>query len=103
MTQAWGVGGLNKSLIMNDGISPLQNNNEAIRKIAYSKNFSELRGVLGTHNFYRKFIPHIAKLAISLNVLLRKDVYFLCKNNATHALEEISTRITATETCICQI
>lgn len=49
-------------------------NTDTIKKLNKPKNVKELQRVLSTVNVNHKFIPNYAKLRISLNAFLVKDV-----------------------------
>jgi hypothetical protein len=47
---------------------------EAVIKMVASTDVSELRALLGTYNYYRKFMKNLARKAAPLNRLLQNDV-----------------------------
>ena len=59
-----------------DGVATQKKKVEAITLREAPQSPKELKGFLGTVNFYRKFIPDYAQKAIPLTNLLRKNVKF---------------------------
>ncbi|XP_063635129.1 uncharacterized protein LOC134805855 [Cydia splendana] len=57
-----------------DGIKPLETKVQAIKDYPVPKTVKELRRFLGMLNFYRRFIPHAAKLQAPLNAFLTGSV-----------------------------
>ena len=60
--------------IKNNEISPLPEKVDHISSLSCPRSKKLLRSFLGTINFYRKFIPDMAKLAFPLTEKLKKDV-----------------------------
>jgi hypothetical protein len=63
-------------VISAEGISPQAEKIKAVAEWPRPKNLTELRGFLGTCNYYRKFIYNMADKSAPLNNLTRKDVPF---------------------------
>jgi hypothetical protein len=63
-------------IISNKGLSPDPAKVEAITKMPAPSNVSELRSVIGSINYYQRFIPNMATLRRPLDNLLKKDADF---------------------------
>jgi hypothetical protein len=61
-------------LVVPNGTAPQDVKVEAITKMVASTDESKLRALLGTYNYYRKFIKNFARKAAPLNRLLQNDV-----------------------------
>jgi hypothetical protein len=61
-------------LVVPNGTAPQDVKVEAITKMVAPADVSELRALLGTYNYYRKFIKNFARKAAPLNRLLQNDV-----------------------------
>jgi hypothetical protein len=59
--------------VVPSGTAPMTVKVEAIVKMLPPTNVSELRAVLGTANYYRKFVANYSTIAASLNNLLGED------------------------------
>jgi hypothetical protein len=55
---------------------------------------SELRALLGTYNYYRKFIKNFAHKAAPLNRLLQNDVPWECSKPCQEAFESLEVSMT---------
>ncbi|RWS04591.1 uncharacterized protein B4U79_04943, partial [Dinothrombium tinctorium] len=58
-------------LLSFQGLAPLPERVEAIRKFPRPNSIRQLRSFLGLINFYRKFIPRAAETLAPLNYLLK--------------------------------
>ena len=85
-------------LVSVDGVQPLPEELEAIKKLLASTNMDELHQFLGITGFYRKFVPFYANITNCLTKLLRKGTeyqWFDQCNNAFNILKE--------EVCKCHL
>ena len=57
----------------NGEIQPTKEKIDAITKIAPPTTKKQVRSFIGTINFYRRFIPYFAEIAVSLTDLTTKD------------------------------
>jgi hypothetical protein len=76
------------------GTAPMTVKVEAIVKMLPSTDVSELRAVLGTANYYRKFVKDYSTIAAPLNNLLRKDVAWNWSEECQKAFDTIKERLT---------
>ena len=63
-------------LISDEGIQPLPEKLESIRKVSVPTNPKEVKQFLGLVGYYRKFIPRLADISRVLTKLTRKDIDF---------------------------
>ena len=63
-------------LISDEGIQPLPEKLESIRKVSVPTNPKEVKQFLGLAGYYRKFIPRFADISRVLTKLTRKDIDF---------------------------
>ena len=63
-------------LISDEGIQPLPEKLESIRKVSVPTNPKEVKQFLGLVGYYRKFIPRFADISRVLTKLTRKDIDF---------------------------
>lgn len=75
------------------GVRPDPERVEAIKTIAIPKNTKDLQKILGTINYLRNFIPHLAELTQPLRDLLRKNACFEWTATHTKALDKIKDAI----------
>ena len=74
-----------------DGVQPLPDKLEAIKKLQAPTNVDELHQFLGITGFYRKFVPFCAEITSCLTKLLRKGAEFQWSqqcNNVLNILKE---------------
>ena len=76
------------------GTAPMADKVEAIVKMLPPTNVSELRAVLGTANYYRKFVKDYSTIAAPLNNLLREDGTWDWSNDCQRAFDTIKERLT---------
>ena len=67
---------------------------EAIVKMLPPTDVSELRAVLGTANYYRKFVKDYSTIAAPLNNLLRDDVAWEWSEACQNAFDAIKGKLT---------
>jgi hypothetical protein len=67
---------------------------EAIVKMLPSTNVPESKAVLGTANYYRKFVKDYSTIAAPLNNLLREDVAWNWSEKCQKAFDTIKERLT---------
>ena len=77
------------------GVRPLVSNVKAILDLPEPKNVKELASLLGTTNFYLKFVPNYAQLADPLRLLLRKDVPWVWTEAESAAFATLKQKITS--------
>jgi hypothetical protein len=75
-------------LVVLNGTAPQDVKVEAITKMVAPTDVSELRALLGTYNYYRKFIMIFARKAAPLNRMLQ-----MCRGNGLNAVKRLSSRI----------
>ena len=63
-------------LVTQDGIKPDPDKVKALKEMPAPKNKTDVRSFLGICNYYRKFIPDLAKKSYSLNILTRDSTHF---------------------------
>ncbi|GAQ91867.1 hypothetical protein KFL_008720020 [Klebsormidium nitens] len=76
------------------GTAPMQVKVEAIVMMRSPTEVPELRAVLGTFNYYRKFVEHYSTIAAPLNNLLRNDVAWGWSEACQQAFETLKIRFT---------
>ncbi|MGR0202213.1 hypothetical protein, partial [Klebsiella pneumoniae] len=60
--------------ISGEGIAPDKGKVEAISRMVIPRDVKGIRRLLGTLNYYRRFIPEMAEYLVPLNNLLKKGV-----------------------------
>ncbi|CAL4156335.1 unnamed protein product, partial [Meganyctiphanes norvegica] len=78
-----------------DGITPISNNILKINKFAPPQTKTQLQSFLGLVNYYRNYIPNIAKLATPLYELLGKNKIFQWSPDANTAFDNIKDKLTS--------
>jgi deoxyuridine 5'-triphosphate nucleotidohydrolase len=81
-------------VVSGDGIKPMADKVEAVRKWPVPKTVTEVQSFLGLANYYRRFIPNFAKIAGPLTELTHKDKEFQMTDAALQALQELKDRLT---------
>jgi hypothetical protein len=81
-------------LVMPSGTAPMGIKVEAIVKMLPPSDVSELRAVLGTANYYRKFVKDYSIIAAPLNNLVRQDVAWDWSEACQQAFDTIKERLT---------
>jgi hypothetical protein len=81
-------------LVVPNRTAPQDVNVEAINKMVASTDVSELRALLGTCNYYRKFIKNFARKAAPLNRLLKNDVPWEWSEPSQKAFESLKVSMT---------
>ena len=76
-----------------EGVMPMHDNVEAIRKLKAPTNTKELSSFLGSTNYYRKFVPHYADIVEPLKQLLRKDAQWAWTPAQQKAFESLKDKI----------
>jgi transposase InsO family protein/predicted aspartyl protease len=59
-----------------DGVKPNPEKVEAIKNLPVPRNVREVRGIIGTCSYYRRFIPNFSKIAEPIIYLTRKNARF---------------------------
>lgn len=70
-------------------ILPDGRNIETIERFPTPKNIKGVRSFLGLCNFYRKFIPHFADIAMPLTRLTKSGIKFLWSESTERAFEDL--------------
>jgi transposase InsO family protein len=60
-------------LLSGEGIEPLQEKLESVKKMPYPRNPTEIKQFLGLVGYYRKFVPRFSDIARPLSNLTKKD------------------------------
>jgi hypothetical protein len=81
-------------LVVPNGTAPQNVKVEAITKMMAPTDVSELRALLGTYNYYRKFIKNFASKAAPLNRLLQNDVPWKWSESCQKAFELLKVSMT---------
>jgi hypothetical protein len=81
-------------LVVPDGTAPQDVKVEAITKMVAPTDLSELRALLGIHNYYRKFIEKFARKAAPLNRLLQYNVPWEWSEPCQEAFESLKVSMT---------
>jgi hypothetical protein len=76
------------------GTAPMTIKVEAIVKMLPPTDISELRAVIGTANYYRKFVENYSTIAAPLNNLLREDVAWNWSEECQRAFDTIKDKLT---------
>ena len=83
--------------ISGDGIKPLQNKVDAIKKAPIPKDVTELKSFLGMVNFYRKFVKNMSSELHPLYELPRGDAQFRWKSEQQKAFNFAKDAVTNAE------
>jgi hypothetical protein len=83
-----------RHLVVSNGTAPQDVKVEAITKMVAPTDVSELRALLGTYNYYRKFIKNFARKAAPLNRLLQNDVPWEWSEPCQEAFQSLKVSIT---------
>ena len=76
-------------ILSDKGILPDPEKSRVMRDFPKPKNADEVRRFVAFANYYRKFIPNFASIALPLNKLLKKDVDFDFNNDCEKSFEII--------------
>jgi hypothetical protein len=80
--------------VVPSGTAPMTVKVEAIVKMLPPTDVPELRAVLGTANYYRKFVKDYSTIAAPLNNLLREDVAWDWSEECQKAFDTIKKKLT---------
>jgi hypothetical protein len=80
--------------VVPSGTAPMTVKVEAIVKMLPPTDVPELRAVLGTANYYRKFVKDYSTIAAPLNNLLREDVAWNWSEECQKAFDTIKEKLT---------
>ena len=80
-------------IISADGVRPDPAKLDGISKLAPPASVEDIRRVLGMIGFYRRFIPHFARIAAPLYKLLKKDVAFVFGDEQLTAFNELRAEL----------
>ncbi|CAI7799696.1 unnamed protein product [Closterium sp. NIES-54] len=72
----------------------------AVKKWKVPENMKELQQFLGFTNYYNRFVPQYAKIAVPLTDLLKKDTPFKWDTPHQQAMEQLQTALTTTPVLI---
>ncbi|TMS36582.1 hypothetical protein L596_003715 [Steinernema carpocapsae] len=81
-----------------EGISTSPEKVEAMLKMPAPKNLKEVKSFLGMVQYYGKFIPQLASIAVPLNTLRRKDAEFVCSKAQETAFCAIQRKLSEMKT-----
>ena len=81
-----------------EGITPCDDNLQAIQNMKKPENIKELQCFLGALNFYSRCIPNYAAEAEPLRCLLRKDTDFEWKENQEKAFQNLKSYMCSPQT-----
>lgn len=81
-------------VISPEGIQVDDSKTRSISNIAEPSNKTEVRRFLGLANFYKRFVPNFAKLALPLINLLKKNVPFAFTKECKEAFEGLKRMLT---------
>jgi hypothetical protein len=81
-------------LVIPNGTAPLDVKVEAITKMVAPTDVSKLRALLGTYNYYRKYIKNFARKAAPLNRLLQNDVPWEWSKPCQEAFQSLKVSMT---------
>ena len=74
-------------MISEEGISPMPEKLESIRKMPAPRNAKEIKQFLGLAGYYRKFVPRFSDLSRPLTKLTRKDTPFIWANECERSFQ----------------
>jgi hypothetical protein len=80
--------------VVPSGTTPMTVKVEAIVKMLPPTNVSELRAVLGTANYYQKFVENYSTIATPLNNLLRENVAWDWSQDCQKTFDTIKEKLT---------
>ena len=78
-----------------NGLHPLEEKIEAIKKSPKPTNVSELRSFLGIVNYYHQFLPNLASKLHPLHQLLQKNTKFIWNRKCEIAFNKLKEEITS--------
>ncbi len=73
---------------------------EAVRAWPEPANVTEVRSFLGLANYYKRFVPQFAAVALPLNNLLRKNVSFRWDEQCEESFQTLKTLLTTAPTLV---
>ena len=77
------------------GIRPNPEKISAVQKFLPPTNITEVRSFLGLVNYYRRFIPDMARIALPIQNLTRKDVTFIWTDACEAAFRRLKELLTS--------
>lgn len=78
-----------------DGIRPNNSNTQKILDMPYPKNSDQVRSLLGTIGYYRRFVQNYSSVVLPLNGLLKKNARFIWTDEHKNAVDSIKTILTS--------
>lgn len=88
-------------VIFKDGIALNGRNMSKILEMRAPENIAEIKSLLGTTNYYRRFIPHYDDLMEPTTKLLKKNYKFNWGNNPEESLSKVKLAMTNSSLLIC--
>ena len=82
------------NMISKDGIQPMHENVEAVKKAPEPTNVSELRSFLGMLNYYQNYLPALSTASEPLHLLLRKGNDWYWEEAQRRAFNETKLMLT---------
>ena len=83
-----------RHIVSSDGIRTDPKKLQAVREFPPPSSVKEVRSFVGLASYYRKFIPHFARVAGPLHALTKKDVTFVWTPECQSAFEELKQLLT---------
>lgn len=80
-------------VVSNDGIRPVHDKVEAVRKWPRPQNKQEVRSFLGLCSYYRRYIPRFASIASPLNDLTHLSATFDWRNEHEECFTDLKNRL----------
>nr|XP_055061179.1 uncharacterized protein K02A2.6-like [Misgurnus anguillicaudatus] len=87
-------------VIDSDGIHPMKEKTDAIKKAAIPENVTELRSFLALLNYYGKFIPNLSTIIKPMTELLHKDIAWSWSENCQAAFEDAKRHLMSNQVLI---
>ncbi|KAK0424201.1 hypothetical protein QR680_008545 [Steinernema hermaphroditum] len=84
--------------VCNKRISTSPTKVEAMLKMPAPKDLKEVESFLGMVQYYAKFIPQLASMAVPLNALRKKEAKFVWKKEQEDAFQQIRAKLADTKT-----
>ena len=81
-------------IVSSDGMRTDPKKLQAVREFPPPSSVKEVRSFVGLASYYRKFIPHFARVAGPLHALTKKDVTFVWTPECQSAFEELKQLLT---------
>ena len=82
-------------VLTSEGANPCPAKTAAIDAMEQPNNLRQLQGVMGSFNFYKRFIQNYSKICAPLYNLLRKDVEFIWDSACQEAYDHLKKALTS--------